>query len=106
MVVINSEDVSGGVLFTVVSGYTGTESYRWYVNDILRGTQDFYFLNDASEGDQVYVILDDHYSGYWFDGHFYGGEFNGYFYGGTFHYGTLNGTKYDKRNDNPQKFIQ
>lgn len=106
MVVINSTNISEGKLFTVVSGYTGVESYRWYVNDILRSINSFFILRDPTPGDKVYVILDANNNANWYDGHFYGGTFNGNFYGGTFHYGILNGEQYNQIIKKPKKFIQ
>jgi len=106
MVIISNTSVTGGILFTVLSGYTGTETFRWYVDEQLVGTDTSYMLINPIGGENVYVIMDTDVNSDWYDGHFYGGKFNGNFLGGTFHYGLLNGVEYVQEGKKPKNFTQ
>ena len=98
MIVIDSVEISGNILFTIVSGNTNASAYRWYLNDSLVSNESYYVLLSPTNGDYVYVQIDYNASETsWYDGDFYGGTFNGNFLGGRFHYGILNGEYYTKK---------
>lgn len=110
-IVINKTELpSGSILFTVSGVYDClNNSFEWYLNNNLVGTDRTYTLQYPQNGDEIYVKVKnyaaEHCPIYWHDGQFYGGNFFGNFGGGTFYYGDLNGCKYEYKLPKQKPFI-
>lgn len=109
-IVIDSVNISGSILYTIVSDVYNSlyASFEWYLNDVLVSRESTFLSISPLPTDNVYVIIKNYSNNvkYWHDGQFYGGTFTGNFSGGTFHYGSLNGVSFFEQNTRPKPFIK